>query len=152
MQNKIISTQGFFIALLVTKDDRQCGHVSLLAEKDIVSTTNLTIVVELDQLVDIDNVFWIMPVYLPILLNFGILLICGGVCVIIQRYCAKEIKLNPFEPTERFDDTPLSVFIKNFGKPKNSIRSTYFGKMVIVIAMFFAIPVFELTIYNLTVK
>lgn len=119
---------------------------------DITSTTNLTIVVELDHRVDIENVFWTLPVYFPILLNFGILLICGSVCIIIQRYCRQEIHLNRSRPSKSFDDVSLSKFKENFGDPKSSIRSTYFGKMVIVIAMFFAIPVFELTIYNLTVS
>lgn len=125
-----------------------------MSEQDVdsTSTTNLTIVVELDHRVDFENVFWTLPVYFPILLSFGILLVCGSVCVIIQRCCGQEIHLNRSESSESFDDVALSKFNKIFEDKKSSIRSTYFGKMVIVIAMFFAIPVFELTIYNLTVS
>lgn len=153
MQNKLISTPGFFVALLVTKDDRQCGDLlERLQKESMNSTTTLTLIVELDQLVDIENFFWTLPVYFPVLLSFGILLICGGVCVIIQRCCTQKIKLNRSEPSKRFQDVSLSDFNKNFGEKKKSIPSTYFGKMIIVIAMFFAIPVFELTSYNLTVN
>lgn len=150
-QNKLISTPGFFIALLVTKDDRQCGHL-VESQQNITSTTTLTVAVELDQLVAIENVFWTLPVYFPIALNFGILFICGCICVIIQRFPAQDKNWKTFKATETFDDVTLSDFNENFRGKKFSIRSTYFGKMIIVIAMFFAIPVFELTSYNLTVS
>lgn len=153
-QNKLISTPGFFIALLVTKDDRQCGHVIERLEDRITSTKVLTLMVELDQVVDIENVFWTLPVYFPIVLNFGILLICGITCLIIQRFCAQDINWKKYEPSSAiFDDVVLSEFKKNFRKKNvNYISSTYFGKMIIVISIFFAIPVFELTTYNLIVS
>lgn len=137
--------------MLVTKDDRQCGHL-IESQQSITSTTTLTVVVELDQLVAIENVFWTLPVYFPIALNFGILFICGCICVISQRFLTRDTNWKKFEPIETFEDVTLSDFNENFRGKKISIRSTYFGKMIIVIAMFFAIPVFELTSYNLTVS
>lgn len=142
MQNKLISTaDGFFIALLVTKDNRQCGDLldRLRLQKEVInSTTTLTMIVELDQ--PITNVFLTFPVYFPILLNFGILIICGGACFIVQQYCTREIILNRSEPSERFQEVSLSDFNKTFGKRKSLVRSTYFGKMTLVVAIFFAIP------------
>lgn len=186
---------------MVTKDNRQCGHLIESSQKDVTRTTNLTIVVERDQVIDIDNSFWIMPTLFPIVLNFAVLLIFGMLCVIMQCIYTKceeyneslansrggrierpkdsteEIRMLRKEPenvtlndfNENFDksmptirsirklrkeqkDVPLSDFYENFGKSMSTIRSTDFGKMIIVIAIFFSIPVFELTSYNLVVS
>ncbi|KAG4076386.1 hypothetical protein HA402_005829 [Bradysia odoriphaga] len=151
--NKLISTPGFFVALLVTKDDRQCGHLTESSSRTINMTTEFTLVLTNDQLVDMENVFWSLPVYFPIALNLGILLICGAVCIVIQVCCTGKRNREGFVSLKKFTVVSVSDFNEDFNRKygERKIPHTYFGKMIIIIAMFFAIPVFELTTYNVTV-
>ncbi|KAJ6645504.1 Cholesterol uptake protein 1 [Pseudolycoriella hygida] len=151
--NKLMSTAGFFITLLVTKDDRQCGHLIENPLLPINMTTRFMVTLSNDQLVDLENVFWTLPVYLPIVVNLGILLICGGICIAIQVCCTGKKNRQTFVRSKTFNVVSVYDFNEDFEKKygERKIPHTYFGKMIIIIAIFFAIPVFELTIYNVTV-
>lgn len=156
-QNKLISTSGFFIAVLVTKDDRQCDHLIESPLQTIDKFTKFTLVISNDQLVDMENgLFLTSPVYVPMVLNLAILLFCAIVCIAMQAYFTRQGNHHQENFVERKMFTVISVrefnenFIKKYGERKTP--HTYYGKMIIIIAIFFAIPVFELTIYNVTVS
>lgn len=114
--------------------------------------SNLTIIVQPDQIIHIANNFWKLPISIPIAINLVILLIAGFVCLITQTCCKRKIELGMPKSRETISDVTLVDFYNIVGKSAKPFPSTYFGKMVIVIAIFFSIPVFELTSYNLTVS
>lgn len=104
-----------------------------------------------------DSIFWKLPTALPVIIIVTILLLFGCVCVITQIYCTQKITLGWPDPMKRRSDALSDVTLKSFhdliGKSSRpAIPSTYFGKIIIVIAIFISIPVFELTSYHLTVS